>query len=94
MSEEDAAKIDAARDDFYKETRGLRGEIDDARIALRKEMDSDQPDESKVLELQKELSKLQAAFDQKSIEHRLKVEKFIPKDKGYQSRRFQRGYCW
>lgn len=91
-SEEDAAKIDAARDDFYKETRELRGKIDDARIALRNEMDRDQPDEGKVTELQKQLSKLQAEFDQKSIEHQLKVGKLMPN--GYQSRSFRGGYCW
>jgi len=92
LSEEDAAKIDAAKDDFYNETSDLRGKIDDAGIALRNEMERDQPDEDKVTKLQKQLSKLQSDFDQKSIEHRLKVGKLMPK--GYQSRSFRGGYCW
>jgi Spy/CpxP family protein refolding chaperone len=92
LSEEDAAKIDAARDEFYKETRKLRGKIDDVRIALRNEMERDQPNEGKVTNLQMQLSKLQAEFDQKLIEHRLKVGKLMPK--GYKSRSFRGGYCW
>lgn len=92
LSEEDAAKIDAARDDFYKETRELQGKIDDARIALRNEMDKDRPNESKVMELQKQLSGMQAEFDQKSLAHELKIGKMVPE--GYQARGFRGGYCW
>ena len=92
LSEEDAAKIDAARDDFYEETRELRDKIDDARIALHSEMDKDQPNESKVMELQKQLSEMQAEFDQKSLAHELKIGKMVPG--GNQARRFRGGYCW
>lgn len=92
LPEEDAAKIDAARDDFYKETRELRGKIDDARIELRDEMDRDQPEKGKVIKLQKQLSKLQAEFDQKALEHQLKVGKLMPE--GYQRRGVRGGYCW
>ena len=92
LSKKDAAKIDAARDDFYKDTRELRGNIEDTSIALRDEMERDQPNESKLTELQKQLSKLQAEFDQKSIEHQLKVGKLMPK--GDQGRSFRGGNCW
>lgn len=92
LSEEDAAKIEAARDDFYKETRELRGRIDDARIALRNELDKDQPGERQVTALQKQLSQLQAEFDQKSLAHELKIRKFVPI--GDQGRGFRGGYCW
>lgn len=92
LSEEDAAKIEAARDDFYKETRELRGKIDDARIELRNEMDKDQPSESKVTSLQKQLSELQAEFDQKSLVHEFKIGKLVPE--GYRGRGFRGGYCW
>lgn len=92
LSEKDAAKIDAAREDFYKETRELRGKMDDLRIALGNEMDKDQPNEDKVMELQKQLSGMQVEFDQKSIAYDLKIGKLAPE--GYQSRGFQGGYCW
>lgn len=95
LSEEDAAKIEAARDDFYKETRELRGKIDDTRIALRNELDKDQPSERKVKALQKQLSQLQAEFDQKSLAHDLKIGKLAPEGyQGYQGRGFRGGYCW
>ena len=92
LSEEDTAKIYTVTDEFYKETRELREKISDARIALGKEMNNDQPDESKVVELQKQVSKLEAEFDQKSVAHQLKVNKLIPEKS--QSRGFRGGYCW
>lgn len=92
LSEEDAAKIEAARDDFYKETRELRGRIDGAWIALRSEMDKDQPNEDKVIQLQRQLSEMQSEFDQKSLAFELKIGKRMPE--GYQSRGFRGGYCW
>jgi Spy/CpxP family protein refolding chaperone len=92
LSEEDAAKIDTAKEDFYKETRDLRGKIDDVRITLRNEMDKDQPNEDKVMKLQKQLSEMQAKFDQKSLDYELKIGKLVPE--GYQSRGFRGDYCW
>lgn len=91
LSEEDAARINAARDDFYKETRELRSNISDARIELGREMDKDQPDEGRVLELQKQVSQLEAEFDQKSVAHQLKINKLMPER--FQSRGFRGGYC-
>lgn len=92
LSEEDAAKIDKARNDFYKATRKIRNEIDDADIALRREMDKDQPNEDKMMDLQKQLSRLQAEFDQKALAHRLEMRKLMPE--GYRGRGFRGGYCW
>ncbi|MEJ2157404.1 MAG: periplasmic heavy metal sensor [Desulfobacteraceae bacterium] len=91
LSEENAAKIDAARNDFYKATRELRNKIEDADIALRREMDKDKPDEGKVLDLQKKLSGLQAEFDQKAIAHRLEMRNLMPE--GYRGRGGRGGYC-
>lgn len=92
LSEEDASKLDAARDDFYKETKELRAKISDARIALRDEMIKEQPNEEKVLYLQKQVSKLEAEFDQKSLAHQLKINKLMPER--YQDRAFRGGNCW
>ena len=92
LSEEDAAKIDAAREAFYKDTRELRDQIYDARGALRNEMEKDQPSEDQVVKLQKKVSQLQAKFDEKAVAHKLEMNKLMPED--YQSRGFRRGYCW
>jgi zinc resistance-associated protein len=78
LSDEDRAKIDAAREKFFDETRSLRRDMDDQAYALHKEMNRDDPDSGKVVQLQKQLSKLQAEFDQKRVQHRLEMRKLWP----------------
>jgi len=78
LSNEDQAKIDAAREKFFDETRSLRQAIDDQAYALRKEMTSDNPDSAKAAQLQKQLSKLQTEFDQKRVQHQLEMRKLWP----------------
>ena len=93
LSEEDAARLDASRETFYNDTRDLRGQIDEKRIALRNEMNRDNPDKDKLFELQKQLSTLQSDFDQKALAHRLEVRKMLPdnfRGSGYGN---GRGYC-
>ena len=100
LSEEQRAKIDAARDKFFDETRSLRRSIDEKGYELRGEMNSEKPDAKKVAELQKELSKLQADFDQKAVQHRLEMRKLLPDNgrgygQGYGRGYYGRGpYCW
>jgi Spy/CpxP family protein refolding chaperone len=96
LSDETRAKIDAARDKFYDETRSLRRDIDDKAYELNKEMDKDNPDTGKVAELQKQLSKLRGEFDQKRVQHRLEMRKLLPEEfqgseRGYYGRG---GNCW
>lgn len=78
LSDKDRAKIDAAREIFFNETRSLRRDMDDQAYALRKEMNSDNPDSGKVAKLQKQLSKLESDFDQKRIQHQLEMRKLWP----------------
>lgn len=102
LSEEDQAKLDQLRTTFFKETREIRGQIDENRVALRNEMVKDDPDQSKVLKLQKKISELQGDFDQKAIKHRLEAKKLFPDGFGYPGREFGMGrgagrgpgYCW
>jgi Spy/CpxP family protein refolding chaperone len=105
LSDEEAAKLDAAREKFYNETKELRREINNKQVDLRDEMVKDEADTGKVLKLQRELSKLQADFDQKAVQHRLEMRKLFPE--GFQGRGFgpghgsgpgrgfgRGGYCW
>lgn len=80
LSDQDRAKIDAAREKFFDETRTLRRDIDDQAYALHKEMRKDNPDTAKVTQLQKQLSKLQADLDLKGVQHRLEMRKLWPKE--------------
>jgi Spy/CpxP family protein refolding chaperone len=90
LSEKEAAQVDAAREKFRKDTRELRGKIDEKTVQLRNEMVKDEPDSGKAAALQSELSDLRAQFDQKALGHRLEMRKLLP-DK-FQGREYGRGY--
>lgn len=95
LSEEDAAKLNASQEKFYQDTRGLRDQIEEKSLALRDEMDKTTPDQAKIFALQKEISSLRSEFDQKALDHQLKVRKMLPEDfrgSGYANNRG--GYCW
>lgn len=90
LTEEQRTQLDASREKFHTETQGLRDQIRDKGRALSDEMDKAKPDEGKVSNLQKELSKLEGEFDQKAILHRLEVRKLLPDDARLGA---GRGYC-
>jgi hypothetical protein len=78
LSDKDTAKLDAAHEKFLKATQDLRSQIDEKQFALQKELDKNNPDKGKVLEMQKALSGLKAEFDQKALTHQLEVNKLRP----------------
>lgn len=83
LSSEEIAKLDAAREKFFNDTSDLRNQIEEKRLNLGNEIDKANPDATKVAELQKELSKLDSEFDQKSVQFQLEVRKLLPeKDLG------------
>jgi zinc resistance-associated protein len=95
LSDEDAAKLDQARDKFFNSTRDLRRQIDEKQYAIQEELSKDSPDTGKVVDLQKALSSLQADFDQKALAYRMEMKKLVPQESaqgpfggGYG------GYCW
>jgi hypothetical protein len=97
LSEEDAAALNASQEKFFNETRDLRSQIQEKQIALNNELAGATPDQGKVAQLQKELSGLQAEFDQKAVAHQLEVRKLAPQ--GFNSGAYGRGYgyggyCW
>ena len=96
LTEEQQAKLDDAREKFFTETEDLRDRIQEKRFALGSEMRKETPDSAKVVDLQKEISKLEGQFDQKAIQHQLEVRKMLPEKarrdygRGYGGG----GYCW
>lgn len=92
LSDEDAAKLDESRANFYAETRALREQIDEKEMALRREMDRANPEQEKIFELQKEISSLRSDFDQKAIAHQMEVRRLLPDN--YRGSGYGRGYCW
>jgi Spy/CpxP family protein refolding chaperone len=93
LSREDAAKLEDLREKFFDQTRDLRNTIRDKRFALNDELEKSDPDQAKVINLQKEISALESEFDQKSLAHRLEVRKALP-ETVYGAGYGRRGACW
>ncbi|MEJ2038202.1 MAG: periplasmic heavy metal sensor [Desulfosarcinaceae bacterium] len=97
LSQEDLAKLDAARNKFFDETQDLREQIDQKRFDLSRELSKQQPDAAKAAKLQKELSQLESQFDQIALQHRLEMRKLLPENargRGYGRGYGHRGSCW
>ncbi|CAD7842724.1 MAG: hypothetical protein [Olavius algarvensis Delta 4 endosymbiont] len=85
LSEEDAQKLEAKREAFFKDTEDLRRSIYQTRLEMKAEMVKEDPNreklsdmQEKLSDMQKELSNLQAEFDQKRLDHRLEMKKVLP----------------
>jgi Spy/CpxP family protein refolding chaperone len=78
LSEEDIAALEKERKAFFQATEDLRQDIRSKTLALRSELVKKDPDVKKAQALQKELSDLQAKFDQKKVEHVIEMKKIYP----------------
>ena len=96
LTDDQLAKLDAAREHFFTDTADLRSQIREKQFELRNEMNKDNPDEAKVMQLQKDLSNLNDDFSQKSLQYQLEVRKLVPEqDLGYgYGGGFSGGRCW
>jgi Spy/CpxP family protein refolding chaperone len=104
LSEEDAQKLEKERESFFRDTEDLRQSIHQKRLEMRAEMAKEDADRSKLADLQKDLSNLQADFDQKRLNHRLEMKKLLPdnyragagmgRGRGYGRGPGSGGGCW
>lgn len=78
LSEADIEKLNEQRKAFFKNTQDLRNDIIAKELELRAELAKKNPDANVAASLQKELSELEAQFDQKRIEHRIKMREINP----------------
>jgi Spy/CpxP family protein refolding chaperone len=94
LTDEQRTQLDKAQEKFDGDTQGLREDIQDAHQALTLELNKATPDESKVTNLQKELTTLEGKFDQKRIQHQLEIRKILPESARRGLRRgYGGGYC-
>lgn len=101
LSEEEIAKLDQQRSEFFKETETIRQKLNEKVLALRSELAKEDPDTSEASRLQSEISKLQSKLDQKHLAYEIQARKTVPNNnrnyrgygpmKGYGSR--GGGYC-
>ena len=71
-------QMDTERNAFQTATQGIRQQMNDKRQSLQTELNKPQPDPSTCTSLQKEISELQAQFDQKRLTHILQMKKIDP----------------
>ena len=102
LSDEEIAKLDQQRSEFFKATEALRGQLYEKDLALRSELAKENPDSNKASTLQQDISKLQGELDQKRLEFEIQTRKASPNfnrafrghgrmmGSGYE----RGGYCW
>ena len=102
LSDEEIAKLDQQRSEFFKATEALRGQLYEKELALRSELAKENPDSKKASTLQHDISKLQGELDQKRLEFEIQTRKASPNfnrafrghgrmmGSGYE----RGGYCW
>lgn len=82
LTEEQRTQMNTEREAFFAATRDLRQDIHSKELALRSELAKKSPDTEAAAGLQKELSKLQSAFDQKRLAHQIKMKEINPDGAG------------
>lgn len=101
LNDADIGKLENERNTFFKATEDIRQDLHAKELELKTEVYKENPDTKKAAKLQKEISNLEAKFDQKRIEHMVKMRKINPNA----GRRFMHeggmgygpssgGYCW
>jgi zinc resistance-associated protein len=102
LSDEEIAKLDQRRSEFFKATEALRGQLHEKNLALQSELAKQNPDPSKASDLQQDISKLRGELDQKRLEFEIQARKSSPNyDRNYRGHGRMmgsgyggRGYCW
>ena len=102
LSKEEYKQFEQKREAFFKETQDIRASLFEKERELQGELAKTEPDATNASRLQKEISELQAKFDQKRIEHMVEMRKLNPKaGPGSMSGGpmmgngpYRGGYCW
>lgn len=79
LTDEEIAALQKERNAFLEQTRELRENLYQKHLELRAELAKQNPDPKKAAELQKEVSGLRGALDQKRLDQQLKMKKENPK---------------
>jgi len=101
FSDDQIQEMNTQRNTFFKATEDLRQDIYSKQLELRSELAKKNPDPKKAVNLQGDISKLQAQLDQKQIDHMVEMRKINPNTgRGFMGRGGMGyragtgGYCW
>ena len=78
LSDGDIKKLEQERNAFFTSTKELRRELYRKDLALKMELAKKVPDPKAARKLQKEISEMETIFDQKRIDHILKMKAINP----------------
>jgi len=78
LSDVDLNRLNRERQEFFEQTRSLRGNLYQKQLELRSELAKQDPDSAKASALQKDISDLRSQLDQKRVEHRIRMQKENP----------------
>jgi zinc resistance-associated protein len=78
LSDDQIARLDKERQDFYQATESLREALVQKELELRSELAKAEPDAQKAAALQKEISSLQSQLDQKRLDQGIRMRKDFP----------------
>ena len=78
LTDEQQKALDQERQAFLNATESLRQDLYAKNLELRSELAKDNPDAQKAAALQKEISKLESALDQKQLDFMLNARKVAP----------------
>jgi len=78
LTDEQITKLQEEQKAFYEATSKLRQDLQQKRLEMASEMAKEKPDAKKAADLQKAISELDAQFDQKRLDHQLKVKQISP----------------
>ena len=78
LNDDEIQEIYSQRNKFFKATEDLREDIYSKQLELRSELAKKNPDAKKTVNLQGDISKLQAQLDQKRIDHMVEMRKINP----------------
>ena len=78
LSDEEIQKMDQQRIAFHKANKDLRQNVYQKQLELESEFAKKTPDAKKAVNIQKEISDLQARIDQNRVEHIIEMKKINP----------------
>ena len=79
LSTEDRKKMTESMDNFYNKSKDIRSKLYQKSLDLRKEFTKDNSSKAKALKLQKEISALEAKFNEYKLDNMLEMRKQFPK---------------
>ncbi len=78
LTDDQIKQMETEQTAFQTATQGIRQQLNGKRLALQAELAKQTPDTATCAALQKDISDLQAQFDQKRLTHILEMKKIDP----------------